>query len=43
MVGAQALLVDGERAAVKRLGLGWSVGDLQRLSQAVEGAGLRSY
>ena len=36
MVGAEALLVDGQRAAHQRLGLGQPVGGLQQLGQVVE-------
>ena len=36
MVGAEARLVDGERAAHQRLGLGEPVGGLEQLGQVVE-------
>ena len=39
MLRAEALLVDGERAAIQRLGLGQPVGGLQQLGQVVEVAG----
>ena len=39
MVGAEALLVDGQRAAHQRLGLGQPVGGLQQLRQVVEVGG----
>ena len=39
MVGAEALLVDGESAAHQKLGLGQPVGFLQQLGQVVEADG----
>ena len=36
MPGAETLLVDGERAAIERLGLGQTVGGPQQLGQVVE-------
>src|SRR5438874_2730741 len=40
MVGTQALLVDGERAAHQGLGLAEPVGALQQQGQVVEGSGI---
>ena len=39
MLGPEALLVDGERAAIERLGLGQPVGVPQQLGQVVEADG----
>ncbi len=36
MLGAEAVLVDGQRAAHQRLGLGQAVGGLEQLRQVVE-------
>jgi hypothetical protein len=40
LVGAQALLVDGERAAHQGLGLAVTVGSLEQQGQVVEGGGV---
>jgi hypothetical protein len=40
MLGPQALFVDGERASIKRFGLGEPAGGLQQLRQVVESGGV---